>query len=98
MERDGVAVGVENEDWANFLRVGAVTPLRLYIYLPCSPEPIEIVHKKTAHERLERLIDLAKIDPLLDDFVAIDLDENLRNIRQKGWDQRTELGPFACCI
>src|SRR6266566_1247593 len=98
VERHGVAAGVSHVKLANVFRVGAIIAFGLYIYLPCSSEPIEVVHKKTAHERLERLIDLAKIDPLLDDFVAIDLDENLRNIRQKGWDQRTELGPFAGCI
>ena len=89
---------MRTKNWPTFFASVAIIAFGLYIYLPCSPEPIEVVHKKTAHERLERLIDLAEIDPLLDDFVAIDLDENLRDVRQKGWNQRAELGPFACCI
>src|SRR6266550_5034505 len=79
VERHGVAAGVSHEELANVFRVGAIIAFGLYIYLPCSPEPIEIVHKKTAHERLEGLIDLAEIDSLLDDFVAIDVDEDLRH-------------------
>ena len=79
----GVAVRVAHEELPDIFRVGAIIAFGLYIYLPCSPETIEVVHKKTAHERLEGLIDLAEIDPLLDDFVAIDVDENLRDVRQK---------------
>ena len=94
----GSPLALRTKNSTNVFRVGAIIAFGLYIHLPCSPEPIEVVHKKTAHERLEGLIDLAEIDPLLDDFVAIDVNENLRNVRQKGWNQRAELGPFACCI
>ena len=95
IERHGVAVAVANKKLANVLRVRPVIAFSLYIYLPCSPEPIEVVDEKSAHECLQRLINLGQVDSLLQHFVAIDVDEDLRNIRQKGGDQPGELGPFA---
>src|SRR5207244_4732305 len=80
------------------LPVGSITALRLYINLPGAAESVEVVHEKSAHERLKRLINRGEIDALLDDFVTIDPDENLGNVRQKCRNQRAKLGPFARCI
>ena len=98
IERHGVAVAVANKKLANVLRVRPVIAFSLYIYLPCSPEPIEVVDEKSAHECLQRLINLGQVDSLLQHFVAIDVDEDLRNIRQKGRYQARELRAFACSI
>ena len=81
IERHGVAVRIANEELPHILRIGAVIAFRLDVNLPGSAEPIEIVHEKSAHERLQRLIYLVEIDSLLDHFVAIDVDENLRHVR-----------------
>ena len=53
------------------------------IHLPLATESVEVVNESAAHECLERLVNLAEIDPLFDHFVTIDIDEDLRNVRQK---------------
>jgi hypothetical protein len=82
--RDGVewhrvAVRIANEELTHILRIGAVIAFRFYVNLPCSSEPVEIVHKKAAHECLQRLINLTEIDSLLDHFVAVHVHEYLRD-------------------
>ena len=83
VEGNRITVRVADKKLAHVLRVGAVIAFRLYIHLPGAAEAVEIIHEEPAHERLERLINLAEIDSLLDHFVPIDLHEDLRNVRQK---------------
>ena len=89
---------LRTKNCANIFRVGAIIAFGLNVNLPGSAEAIEIVHEKSAHERLQRLIYRGQIDPLLDHFVAIDFHENLRHVRLERRNERAELGPFARCI
>ena len=98
IERHRRASRVANIELADVLRVGAVIAFRFDVDLPGAAEAVEVVHEKAAHEGLERLIDGGEIDPLLDDFVAINLNENLGNVRQKCRNQGAELWPFVRCI
>ena len=83
IKRHSVTVCVAHEELADVFRVGAIIAFRFYVNLPCATEPIEVIHEKAAHECLEGLVNLAEIDPLFDHFVTIDVDEDLRNVRQK---------------
>src|SRR5262249_23649736 len=67
----------------------------LDVSLPCSAEAVEIVHEKSAHERLQRLIYRGQIDSLLDHFVAVDLHKNLRHVRLERRKESTEFGALA---
>ena len=98
IERHRLSVCVANEKLADVLRVGPIIAFRFDVDLPGAAEAVEVIHKKAAHECLQRLINRGEIDALLDDFVAIDLDENLRNIRQKCRNQGAELRPFVRCL
>src|SRR5207244_12731905 len=78
-----------------FLRISTVIAFGLDVSLPCSAEAIEIVHEKSAHERLQRLINRGEIDSLLDHFVAVDLYKNLRHVRLERRNESAELGTLA---
>ena len=91
----GVAVRIANEKLADVLRVGAVIAFGLDVNLPGAAEAVEVVHEKSAHERLQRLIYRGQIDSLLDHFVAIDVHENLRHVRLERRNEGAELGTFA---
>ena len=91
----GVAVRIANEELADIFRVGAVIAFRFDVNLPGAAEAVEVVHEKSAHECLQRLINLTEIDSLLEHFVAIDIHENLRHIWQKCRNKRAELRPFT---
>src|SRR5262249_48683124 len=67
----------------------------LDVSLPCSAEAIEIVHEKSAHERLERLIYRGQIDSLLDHFVTVDVHKNLRHVRLERRNESAEFGTLA---
>src|SRR5439155_9932298 len=90
-----VAVRIANEELPHILRLGAVIAFGLNVSLPCSAEAIEIVHEKSAHERLQRLIYRGQIDSLLDDFVAVDVHKNLRNVRLERRNESAELRALA---
>src|SRR5262249_14789797 len=87
-----------NEELPDILRIGAVIAFGLNVSLPCSAEAIEIVHEKSAHERLERLIYRGQIDSLLDHLVAVDVHKNLLHIRLERRNESAEFGTFARCI
>src|SRR5437879_758639 len=95
VERDGSAVRVANEELADVLRVGPVIAFRFDINLPGTTEAVEVIHEESAHECLERLINLAEIDSLFQHFVAIDVHEYLRDIWQKRRNERSKLRPFS---
>src|SRR4030095_6089449 len=91
----GVAVRIANEELPHVLRISTVIAFGLNVSLPCSAEAIEIVHEKSAHERLQRLIYRGQIDSLLDHFVAVDLHKDLRHVRLERRNESAELGTFA---
>ena len=95
VKRHGVAVRIANEKLTDILRVSAVIAFRLNVSLPCSAEAVEIVHKKSAHERLQSLIYRGQIDSLLDHFVAVDVHKNLWHVRLERRNESAELGPLA---
>src|SRR5262249_2914543 len=77
------------------LGVCAVIAFGLNVSLPCSAEAIEIVHKKAAHECLQRLINRGQIDSLLDYFVAVDVHKNLRHVRLERRNESAEFGTLV---
>ena len=79
-----------------FSALRAVFALRLDVDLPLPAEAVEVVHEDAAHEALQRLVDVGEVDALLEHFVAVDLDEDLRHVGQEG---RADAGrvPAACC-
>src|SRR6516162_2729017 len=54
----------------------------LDINLPCPPEQIEIIDKRTAHEDLRRLVHVGQINSLLQNLLLIDIEIKLRNAWQ----------------
>ena len=57
-----------------------------------SPESIEVVDEEAAHEGLQCLVDVVDGDALLDDLVAIHVDELLRH----AWEKRgVDAGDFG---
>src|SRR5262249_58439230 len=52
VQRHRLPGGIADKKLADVLRVCAVIAFGLDVSLPCSSEAIEIVHKKSAHERL----------------------------------------------
>src|SRR5262249_6597029 len=95
VEWHGVAVRIANEELSHILRIGAVIAFGLNVRLPGAAEAIEIVHKKSAHERLQRLIYRGQIDSLLDHFVAVHVHKNLRHVRLERRNESAELGTLA---
>ena len=91
----GVAVRVANEELPDVLGVRPIIAFRFDVSLPGAAEAVEIIDEIAAHEGLQCLINRGEIDSLLDDFVAIDIDENLRHVRLKCWNERAELGTLA---
>src|SRR4029077_15038628 len=83
------------EELTHILRISTVIAFGLDVSLPRSAEAIEIVHEKSAHERLQRLIYRGQIDSLLDHFVAVDLHKNLRHVRLQTRNESAEFGTLA---
>src|SRR5262249_1474931 len=81
VQRHRLPSGIADKKLADVLRVCAVIAFGLNVSLPSSSEAIEIVHEKSSHERLQRLIYRGQIDSLLDDFVAVDVYKNLGHVR-----------------
>ena len=84
--------GVAHVELPDVLRPGAELALGLDVHLPDAPELVEVVHERTAEERLQRLVHGGERDPLLEHLVAIDLGEVLRRARQERREQQRELG------
>ena len=94
-ERDHLVVGVPHIEEADVLRLGPELAFGLDEDLPLPAEAIEVVHEVAAHEGLQRLADLREIDALLQDLVAIDVDEDLRHGGQEGAGRGGDLRAFA---
>ena len=58
-----------------FSALRAVVAFGLDVDLPLAAEAVEVVHEVAAHEGLERLVDVAELDALLEHLVAVDVDE-----------------------
>jgi hypothetical protein len=95
VERHHLIVTIAHIKLADVFRVGSVIAFRLDIDLPLASEAVEVVHKKSTHEGLKRLIDLCEIDTLLQHFVAIHLDEDLRHSGLEGGTESGDLRTLA---
>ena len=91
-QRDRLTRGVAHVELADVVRLGPELALGLDVHLPDATVLVEVVHEGAAEERLQRLVDRAERDPLLEDLVAIDLGEELRRARQQGGEEPRELG------
>jgi hypothetical protein len=80
-ERDHRAAVVFDVELVYVRGVDAAAGLRLQEHLPLPAEAVELVDVDTAEERLERLVDVADLDPLLQDLVAVDVGVDLRDVR-----------------
>src|SRR4030095_7227904 len=81
--------------FAHVLGIGPIIAFRLYIDLPGPSKPVEVIDEVAAHECLQRLINLVQIDSLLQNLVAIDVDEDLRDGGQKGGNDAADLRSFT---
>ena len=59
----------------------AVLAFGLQEHLPLPAEAVELVHDRAAEERLQRLVDVAERDALLQHLVAVDVGVDLRHVR-----------------
>src|SRR5262249_24928399 len=73
----------------------AVRALRFDIHLPLAAEPVEVVDERSAHERLNRSIDVFDVHSLLQRLVALDRDELLRHVGQECRRKRREFRTLA---
>src|SRR6185369_10352118 len=76
----------------------AVLAFGLDIDLPLAAEAVEVVHEVTAHERLQRFIDLGEFHTLLERLIAVNVDVNLRDDGQEGGVDAGDLRTFASCF
>ena len=77
------------------LGLAAVLGLGLEEHLPLAPEAVEVVHVGAAHEGLERGVDRAQVDALLERLVAVHVGEDLRHRGAERAEHALELGPLA---
>src|ERR1700757_3934407 len=66
---------------ADILRNRSIGAIGLEVNLPCSPEPIEIVDKRTAQENLGGLVNIRQTNSLLQDFILVHIEIILGNTR-----------------
>src|SRR5881409_1348304 len=87
---------VSDVELANILRPGAIVAFGLDIDLPLASEAVEIVDEQTAHERLERFVDVVNGDALLNDLVAVHIHKLLGYARQKRGAQAGNFRTLPC--
>ena len=58
-------------------------------------EAVEVVDEAAAEKTLQGLVDVVDVDPLLEHFVAVDVDENLRHGWAEGRRHAGQFWPFA---
>src|SRR5690606_34512515 len=90
-----VAGGIAHVELIGVFRLGAIDTVRLYIDLPLTAKAVEVVDENSTHVGLNRLVDIVYGDALLQRFLAIDTDEKLGYIRQKGCADPGNLGALA---
>ena len=93
-ERDHLPIGVGDEELAEIFGPRAELAFGLDEDLPLAAKAVEVVHEGAAHEGLERLVNVVEFDALLEHFVAIHLDADLRNDGQKRGADAGDLGPL----
>src|SRR5208282_1242745 len=94
-EGNHFALGVFDEELADIFGASAISAFRFDVHLPLAAEAIEIVNEKAAHEGLKSLVDVFDGDTLLDDFVAVHVDELLRNTGKEGGADVGDFRAFA---
>lgn len=78
------ALAVAHVELSDVLDVGPVLALGLDVDLPLASELVEVVDEAAAHEALQGLVDIVDLDPLLEDLVAVHVDEELRDRGPEG--------------
>src|SRR2546430_6940459 len=79
---------------ANVSRSRAIIAFGLDVTLPLATKAVEIVDEQAAHERLERFVDVANGNALLNHLVAVHIHELLRHVGQKRRAQAGNLRTF----
>src|SRR6202035_1282801 len=82
-ERNRITRIVTDVELADIFRFGAKWAIGLKVALPGPSKSVEIVDKRPAHEDLDGLVHIGELNPLLQDFVLINVEIKLRNIRQQ---------------
>ncbi len=72
----------------------AILGFRFNIHLPLPPEPGEIVHEISAHERLQRGVNVAERNAEFQHLVPVHFDEHLRHVGQIRREQPAQFGPL----
>src|ERR1700722_25026 len=86
---------VEDVELSHVFCLGAVFGLGFDINLPLAAKAIEVVDEVSAHESLHGAVDVAQAYSLLENLVAVDVDELLRNAGQESGAEAGDLGPLA---
>src|SRR2546421_405925 len=73
----------------------AFCPSRLFVALPLTADPVEIVDEISPHEGLDCPVDVVEGHTLFQHFVAVHLNEFLRHAGQEGSAQAGDLGALA---
>ncbi len=79
----------------DFLCFVAVFSLRLDIDLPLAAKAIEVIDEVSAHKGLKGLVHLPQINALLEHFVPVHIDEDLRDAGQEGRRHPLQFGPLT---
>src|SRR5262249_12936062 len=87
--------GVSDEKLAKIFGIGPVGSFCLHIDLPLPAEAVEIVNKQSAHEGLQGLVNIGKLDPLLQNFVSIYMNKYLWYAWREGGRDSGDLGAFC---
>ena len=91
-DRHHRAAAAAHVDAVDILDRVAERRLGLHIHLPGAAEQIEVVDVEAAERRLQRVEDVADLDPQHLSLVAIDLEPDLRRIGRVGAEDAGKLG------
>ena len=94
-KRNVFSLVVADVELSNVFRPGAIFTLGLDIDLPLAAEAVEVVDKVAAHESLNRPVDVVQVHALLQNLVAVDVDELLRDAGQESGAEAGNLRPLA---
>src|SRR5260221_8319796 len=94
-ERKAVALVVAHIELPEIFHIRPVRRFGLHVHLPRTAEIVEVVDKQSAHESLNRSVNIADGHTLLQHLLPVNLQELLRHARQKGGGYRTNFGTLA---
>src|SRR4029077_16400492 len=94
-KRHGLPLTVANIELAEIVGRRTVRSFGLYIHLPRAAEIVVVIDEQSPHVRLNGVVDIRQIHPLLQDLVLIYIDELFRHTRDKGGADHAELRTLA---